>query len=184
MTIRLRFVTDLGGDFISWAIRGAELGFWASHVEAVKPDGSSYLGARAGSGVQWAPKGYDAKFHAVEQIIDVPATDAQETAFWSFLESQIGAPYDDDIIKGFAAGVLLGQRDWHEPGAWICSELQAAALESAGVLRSFPQGKLYITPESLLTAISQITDLPPPPLGAHILIAEVAPVKPASLLQP
>lgn len=182
--IQLRFVTDLGNDFVSWAIRGAELGFWASHVEAVKADGSAYLGARAGSGVQWASKGYDAKFHAVEQIVDVPATIAQEAVFWAFLESQIGAPYDDDIIKGFAAGMLLGQRDWHEPGAWICSELQAAALEEAKILRSFPQGKLYITPESLLTAISQITDLPPPPVGATIFIAEAAPVKPVSLLQP
>jgi hypothetical protein len=182
--IQLRFVTDLGGDFISWAIRGAELGFWASHVEAIKPDGSAYLGARAGSGVQWAPKGYDAKYHAVEQLIEVPATDAQTAEFWAFLEAQIGAPYDDDIIKGFAAGMLLGQRDWHESGAWICSELQAAALEAAGVLRPFPQGKLYITPESLLTAISQITDLPPPPPGANIFIAGAVPARPAPLLQP
>lgn len=181
--IQLRFVTDLD-DFVSWAIRGAQLGFWASHVEAVKADRSAYLGARSGSGVQWAPRGYDAKYKSVEQIIDVPATDEQTAAFWSFLEAQIGAPYDNDIIRGFAAGMLLGERDWHQPGAWICSELQAAAAEFAKILRPFPQGQLYITPESLLTAVAQVTDVPPPPPGAHIFIAERAPAKPASLLHP
>ncbi len=64
--------------------------------------------------------------------------------------------------------MLLGQRDWHDPDAWICSELQAAALECAGILQPFPQGKRYITPESLLTAVAQIkgVNVPPPPIGA------------------
>ena len=45
--ITLRFVT--GDDLISRAIRAAEYGFWASHTEALMPDGT-LLGAHADGG--------------------------------------------------------------------------------------------------------------------------------------
>lgn len=55
--IVLRFVT--GNSFVSAAIQRAEYGFWASHVEALMPDGT-LLGAHIDGGVQARPRGYRA----------------------------------------------------------------------------------------------------------------------------
>lgn len=51
-----------------------------------------------------------------------------EDRVWDFLEHQIGKPYDWTAIRGMAF-----HRDWHDDRSWFCSELVAAAFESAGL---------------------------------------------------
>jgi hypothetical protein len=163
------------------------LGFPYSHVEAVKlagdpsipgaPDGEAYFGARMGSGVTWAPKGYDAHYQFDEIFVDVPVTDAQASRFWCFLLAQSGKPYDDALIATFAAGMFIGRRDWHETDHWICSELQAAACEAADVLRPFPQGKYAITPELHLTAVAQLPGVVLPPMMIDSHTAHMQPIR-------
>jgi hypothetical protein len=68
--IRLRFVTCR--DPISAGIRLRE-NFWASHVEAVTPQGQ-YLGAHADGGVQARAPGYDAAILQHEQLVDLAET--------------------------------------------------------------------------------------------------------------
>lgn len=74
----------------------------------------------------------------------------QSRAFYRFLRAQVGKPYDHSAIWGFASG-----RDWREDDSWICSELQAAALEHAGIVPN----QLYlaankITPVALAFGLS------------------------------
>jgi len=125
--IQLRFVQGRAWD--SRVIQFGTRCCW-SHCEAVI-DGRDSLGAmlRGGvrvrsmaepcySGVKWS------------ETWTIPATPDQVDGFWRFLADQLGAPYDWRAILSFG----LGQRDWRAPGAWFCSELQARALEVAGVL--------------------------------------------------
>ena len=54
--ITIRFVTCR--DIVSAGIRGFEYGFWASHTEALMPDGT-LLGAHWQGGVLARPHDYD-----------------------------------------------------------------------------------------------------------------------------
>jgi hypothetical protein len=130
VAVRLQFSRqpNLLSSVIAW-----ESGAPLSHVDAILP-GGMLLGARSNviggkpAGVQIRPPDY-AKF-ALRVVFNVPATDAQESAFYNFLHSQIGKPYDNLAILGFATG-----RDWRNDGAWICSELIARAGELSTILR-------------------------------------------------
>jgi len=147
--IRLQFVreADIASDVIAWFSQGN-----LSHVDAVLP-GGALLGARsdrvggAPSGVQIRTPGY-AKFALVVPFT-VPATPDQEETFLKFLLSQVGKPYDHQAIWGFAVG-----RNWREEDSWICSELQAAALEHAGVCPCLYLAANKITPVALALAVS------------------------------
>ena len=118
--IQIRFVTC--GDAVSDGIRAFEYGFWATHVEALMPEGV-LLGAHAAGGVQARPRDYDKSEFTRELYISIPATAAQMEAFHSFLRAQVGKPYDFLAIAGIAL-----QRDWRMEDSWICSELIASAL--------------------------------------------------------
>jgi uncharacterized protein YycO len=155
--VNLQFSTknDFGGD----AIRFFDHGKY-SHVDAILSDGS-LLGARndllAGipPGVRIRPADYDT-FTLVKRV-SLACSDAQAAQFDSFLRSQIGKPYDMTAIIAFVVG-----RDWRSEDSWFCSELAAAAMESAGI---FPY-KLAdtfnkITPADLLLAISVLVDVGP-----------------------
>ncbi len=145
--IRLRFVT--GNDAISVGIRAAEYGFWASHVEAVMPDGM-LLGAHYDGGVQARPRDYDHGQFIREDIVGIPVPDLMADKFHSFLKSQIGKPYDIEAILAFVA-----QRDWQAPGSWFCSELQAAVLAACGWFASSLATEFnHITPRDLLLIVS------------------------------
>jgi len=74
----------------------------------------------------------------------------QEDRFYSFLMSQIDKPYDKMAILGFIVG-----RNWKETDSWICSELQAAALEHAGICKFYVAAN-KISPDSLALAISAL----------------------------
>ena len=72
-------------------IRAAQYGFWASHVEAVMPDGS-LLGAHFDGGVLARAPGYDQRNLVREMFVDVPASIEMTDAFHTFLRSQLGKP--------------------------------------------------------------------------------------------
>lgn len=141
--ITLQFVGD--DDPASEAIKIFSRG-WCSHVDAVLPDGT-LLGARL-DGVKIRAPGY-ATFARVERV-SLAASAEQETAFLAFLHDQVGKPYDKFAICAFPF-----QRDWREPGAWFCSELQAAALEACGFFgRPLSVPANEVTPRDLLLVIS------------------------------
>jgi hypothetical protein len=112
-------------DPASEAIKFFERG-WPSHVDAVLPDGR-LLGARSDvvmgipAGVQIRPAGYEEFTRTCVLTLE---TDPEiEKAFYSFLFTQLGKPYDKTAIVAFAF-----HRDWQEEDSWFCSEMQAAAL--------------------------------------------------------
>lgn len=150
-SIYIRFVTC--NDAVSAGIRCGEYGFWASHAEAVMPDGT-LLGAHYDGGVQARAAGYDKAKMVHEQVVSLDVTPAQQSLFLSFLRSQIGKPYD---IEAIAA--LVAQRDWREPDSWFCSELQAAALEACGYLPKLAADVSKITPRDLLLIVSGRTNI-------------------------
>src|ERR1700674_4415065 len=117
--IHLRFVTAAWRDLASDAVLiGAHDG-WATHVEALMPNGR-LLGALLEGGVQSRPMDYD-KGTATRELY-VPLQNVPgEDKFNDFLNAQIGKPYDKLGIVGFVFG-----RDWHAGDSWFCSELMAA----------------------------------------------------------
>lgn len=144
--MRLRFVTTSSA--VSVGIRAFEYGFWASHVEAVLADG--YLGAHADGGVQVRPFDYDKGQFTKEAFYTLPSIPQQDQAFEAFLRMQVGKPYDLEAIAGFVL-----DHDWRENDSWFCSELQAAALETAGWFhRAIATEISRITPRDLLLIVS------------------------------
>jgi hypothetical protein len=151
--IELRFVSysDIVGDLISADEQGSP---W-DHVEAVMPDGSGYLGAVEPDGVKIRPVGYDKPF-VKELFVDLPATDAITNAFYSYLKSRIGTPYDFAAIAGFALKANMHQKD-HV----ICSALQTLGL----VKSAFFPGPLSrpaheVDPSDLLLVLSSHVLIP------------------------
>ena len=113
------------------------------------------LGARSDTiegiapGVRVRPAWYAPFVETV--LLEIPCTQAQAQRFWAFLEVQLGKPYDKRAIWGFALG-----RDWREPDSWICSELQAAALEAACIAPRLYLRANKITPVALALAVSAL----------------------------
>lgn len=153
--IRLQFVcgTALSSEAIAWFSAGH-----FSHVDAVMEDGA-LLGARSNkigevpAGVQVRSCNYAAFNTRV--VFNIPAMPLQKRRFDTYLKYQIGKPYDHQAIWAFMFG-----RDWREQDSWICSELQAAALEHAGVLPPLYLAANKITPVALALAISAIGATP------------------------
>ena len=159
--IRLQFVRAAGfsSNVIAWFSHGH-----FSHVEGcfetVVPGvyelpGSYERAVTAGgvtypAGVQVRPWGYNP--HLVRQVHFVIPCTAKQKALWrEFLLSQVNQPYDWDAIWGFAFN-----RDWRDHHAWICSELQAAALEAAGIVPRLYLAANKITPVALALAVSAL----------------------------
>lgn len=146
--MRLRFVTS-GNTAISKMIQFAQYGFWASHVEAVMPDGT-LLGAHIDGGVQARPHDYDTTVFTHELFVDLPSTPDMDDKFHDFLRSQVGKPYDVTAIAAFVA-----RRDWQEHDSWFCSELIAAALVQCDWFTSPLATEFnHITPRDLLLIVS------------------------------
>lgn len=127
----IRFVRDSA--FTSTLIAAQEktaMPFTPSHVEALMPDGKSYLGARVDGGVQLRPVGYDkatirkqADGTPMELLLSLDAMPNQNAAFYAYLTSQIGKKYDWLSIVGFVV-----PDHFHLTNHVICSALQALAL--------------------------------------------------------
>jgi uncharacterized protein YycO len=125
MTISLQFVTEkgVGSTLIRW---GTHSDF--SHVDAVL-HGGPLLGARSDTkmpGVSIRAPDY-APFTRRQTVV-IPTQ--ADMAFYSFLMDQLGKPYDWKAIVGFAV-----DRNWRDPDSWFCSELVAAALEAAKIVK-------------------------------------------------
>jgi hypothetical protein len=148
--IRLRFVTC--DDQISALIRWAE-DFWASHVEAVVPEG--YLGAHADGGVAIRPVGYDQAILAREEFVDLPAGPSVTAHFEKYLRGHIGEPYDFDAIFGFVL-----RDDMHAKAHAICSALQTDALIECGIAKDLPLPSYQISPRDLRLYLAGVTPSP------------------------
>jgi hypothetical protein len=159
--LHLQFVAEraLGSEAIGWFSAGH-----LSHVDAVLPDGM-LLGARSDRvggrppGVWARPPGY-LRFSR-RALATLPASDEQYALWLAFLDAQRGKPYDWRAIWGFVFG-----RNWREEDSWICSELQARALEVAGLIPPLYLAANKITPVALALAVSaipgaRISDAPP-----------------------
>jgi hypothetical protein len=142
--ITLRFIRGhgVGSGLISWFGGGLY-----SHVDYAMPDGT-WLGARSDrvggkpAGVQIRPADYVTPIRQLTLALNT--TPEQGRDHYAFLFSQIGKPYDKMAILGFIVG-----RNWEDPGAWICSELQCAAAISADILKPLCLTANRITPNDL-----------------------------------
>lgn len=157
-SIILQFVgaADLGGKIINWFDHGP-----FAHVDTVMPDGS-LLGARSDvwagvpAGVQIRPYDYMPFANPVRAVLD--ASDEVVEAYYTFVQAQIGKPYDMTGIVGFAVG-----RDWRNANAWFCSELVAAALEESGFFEyALIQLANKIAPDDLALLCSAFCDMEMP----------------------
>lgn len=124
-----------------------------THVDCVLPDGRLY-GARMHGGVQARLPDYT-KFKQTK-ILYLQTTREQENAFYSFLDAQLGKPYDWTAIFAFVVN-----RDWREDDSWFCSELIIAALEFAKIIRKLSTSSNRVTPEMGMFMISAICIDPP-----------------------
>ncbi len=140
MAVKLQFVREpgLASSAIAWFTEGHY-----SHVDAVNRHGM-LLGARL-DGVRLRSPDY--AYFLRRTVVQLPCTAHQEAEFWTFLEDQLGKPYDRKAIWGFVAG-----RDWREDDSWICSELQAAGLEQAKVFGELLVNTWKVTPAALAIA--------------------------------
>lgn len=162
--VRFQFVRDhsVASQAIGWFSSGH-----FSHVDALLDD-ARLLGARSDAvggqppGVRIRPPDYSAFTDRV--IFTLPATRVQETEFRGFLAGQIGKAYDRRAIWAFAFN-----RNWRENDTWICSELQSAALEHAGLTPRLYLAANKITPVALALALSAI--------GAFFTCAGPAPLR-------
>jgi hypothetical protein len=153
--VRLQFVTEPG--LGAWLIRWYGGLHLFSHVDAVLPDGR-LLGARSDCvggqppGVQIRPPGY-LKFSRVAAV-QLPCTQAQREAYYQALTSQLGKPYSEEAILGFALG-----RDLKDRRGRFCSGLQLWALGKSRVLsRNVAEYADVATPDDLYLVVRAVAD--------------------------
>lgn len=156
--IRLRFVA--GKDDTSLLIRlqgGTCMPFTPSHVECVTPSGL-YLGQHADGGMQARQPGYDKAWLDKDLFVDLPASAAQTFAFYAFMNSKIGEPYDWKAILGFATFT-----NEHLPNHAICSAIVTLGLRAPDVeWFKWPLAKPAheISPAMLLVMLSGMIEIP------------------------
>jgi hypothetical protein len=151
--IRLRFVTC--NDAASALIRlqaGICMPFTPSHTECLSQDGQFYIGQHFDGGMQARPIGYDAASLLHEQIVTLEsASRAEEVAFYAFVNSKIGQPYDWKSILSFIDPAL----NLHQFNHLICSAIMTAALRECGF---FPDPLTvpfhHISPRDLMLILS------------------------------
>jgi uncharacterized protein YycO len=141
--ITLQYATT--GSFVSHAVRFMTWSEW-SHVDYVLPDGR-LLGAQ-GDGVKIRPPDYE-KFTS-RCIQTFECTEEQYVIFTDFLYSQLGKPYDWTAIVGFVM-----RREWAADDSWFCSELIAAAIMLAKILK-INVDRNRVSPEPLREIVGTI----------------------------
>lgn len=150
--ITLRFVG--GTSFVSDTIKRFEYGFWASHVEAVMPEGG-IISADMDKGVARFPLDYNAGAFDQELYLTIETTQVIADKFYAFIRSQLGKPYDTKAVLGIGLG-----RDWRDPGQWFCSELDASGLCECGIFPAHLADDLnHVTPRDLLLILSGRVDV-------------------------
>lgn len=149
--ITLRFSSHEG--LFNWACGIAQYGFWATHVEAVMPDGR-YHSAML-DGVKSRDPDYDAGTIKREMFLEIRCTPDQEAIFYAFIESQVGKPYDTWAILAF----FWPSRDWQEFDSWYCSEELGTGLAECGILPKEMAVKFSrVTVRDLLLLVSTRTE--------------------------
>jgi hypothetical protein len=127
--IRLRFVATKG---VSSAIVRFQAGicmpFTPNHVESVSPDGTKYIGQHIDGGMQSRDAGYDAYCLLHELFVDLPCTQAQEDAYYGYLNSKLNQPYDWESILSFIDPAW----NLHKFNHLICSAITVAGLRTPG----------------------------------------------------
>ncbi len=142
---------DVSSAVIAWAGAGR-----FSHVDALNMADGSLTGARSDkiglkpAGVQTRPAGY-ARWKYVS-VLTLDVSVAQQQAFYTFIGSQIGKPYDTPDIVDIAFGGR--DRDWRADSAWICSELITVGLEKARVFKPALVSASKVAPNPLYFACS------------------------------
>lgn len=108
--------------------------FTPSHVECVTPEGK-YAGQHINGGMLAREPGYDSGQIAVlpdgrrcELVVPIEATPEQTDAFYSYIDSMLGRPYDWKAILDYALPV-----DFHDFGHSICSAVMTLGLRKGGV---------------------------------------------------
>ena len=146
--IVIRFVQydDLAGI----AISAMSYGHWATHVDAVMPDGD-WVGAHVVGGVTRHKPDYDRASRVQQKFVALPCDDWTAAKFYNFIEAQIGKPYDLTAIAGFVA-----HRDWSNDAHWFCSELPAKGLIVCSMLAPVAARLSKITPRDLILILSGI----------------------------
>lgn len=130
--------------------------FTPSHVECVTPEGK-WAGQRINGGLLNREPGYDKSTVAHEAFFDLPATDTQSKAFYAFVASSIGQPYDWQAILDYAVPGL----DAHEAGHAICSAFMALALRKAQWFKwPLAVPAHLINPRDLLLMLSGMVEIP------------------------
>ncbi len=125
-----------------------------SHVDAVLPTGE-LLGARSDAvggkpqGVQIRPADYE-KWNRVCRM-SLACTDKQANAWDAFLRAHVNDDYDETDILGLIIGKPV-----MSAGHWICSALQCAALEAAGLMPKLLIEPQQVSPNTLRVAFSAI----------------------------
>ena len=156
--ISLYFIT--GKDkLVSAIIRGGCMGFPASHVGAILPDGR-WISAHAGDGVQYRTEADESPW-AYYALVTIPCSKEQSDAHTTWLTGQIGRKYDMAAIAAMAEGMVTGMNraeGW--TGEWICSTLQLEALAhpDVGFFKWRPANLRTTTPRDLMWGCSNIAD--------------------------
>jgi hypothetical protein len=143
--IQLEFIAERKwySFIINWFTSGS-----FSHVDFVVA--SQYrFGARPCGGVALRKVGYVPVRRTL--IVTIDCNDTEYALFREFLEKQVRKPYDYKGIFGFALG-----RAWFDDSRWFCSELIAAALIHAGILRPLCVPANRISPNALLLVLSAV----------------------------
>jgi hypothetical protein len=137
--ISLSYVLGSGISSALISYRGGQF----SHVDSIMPSGL-LLGARSDAiggappGVQQRADNYEK--WAARAIVNIPCSSAQSDAYYEFVLSQCGKPYDKIAILDFALG-RHDSRDWRNPSAWFCDELVVAGFEVCALLQ-----RLFVIP--------------------------------------
>ena len=141
-SLTIRFINEPGivSRLITW---GSDSLF--CHTEGLSRNGTAWIGAHAGTGVQ--ARALDWCKPTLEKRYAIPVTAEQHEAAMAYMESKIGTPYNYGDIFGLA----LHKRIGYSKHRLICSAfmtewLMRGGLRPLNVLEDFAY---LITPETL-----------------------------------
>lgn len=150
MIIHIRFCTE--GDALDAQIAKGQYGFWATHVEALLPDGDAL---RFDDYLQgWFPCRIEDKWIS-QMIVPITVTDKQHHNYFRFLGRQVGKPYDTRQLAGVRCHV-----EEHDGSRFSCGYLVYIALLRAKIIKSAPQKLVFVTARDVMIAIGAIVTLP------------------------